>query len=374
MVTGISPSNALIDTKVSENQFNSMDSVALMAKRLVERAKEERADVAIDFNRGDFIRATQRISRMVAFKEKISDNLSAATKAKTAINSIKDILAITKIRLQGLLGSSSVENKANVAEAFNKDIKDINSRADSAGQKIGFRTLNLVGNVEGPEWKTDDIFTSTGTSGRGPLSILGAFLGTDYQIKDDDGFYWRLDATDDTFYQYEANGKGQQTGKSISAEGLIIDNYDPASGSITYAGSSSLSGTLERAGLNLLTSEYYKNFEDDTSIQTAINDINNAISIVNQKGSPILASATLFQGQIKSIDLKIDNLEEEKDNIRQEELDDSRAQSLAADMRVQMTLNNINLLTQTNNGLVENMLNLTRGPAAAPGLFGIMGY
>ena len=77
---------------------------------------------------------------------------------------------------------------------------------------------------------------------------------------------------------------------------------------------------------------------------------------------------------MEGIDLRIKILEKEKDTIRQEELDASRAVSLAADMKLQLTLNNMNLLTSGNNAIVENMLSLTSGVAKGPGVFGFMGF
>ena len=71
---------------------------------------------------------------------------------------------------------------------------------------------------------------------------------------------------------------------------------------------------------------------------------------------------------------KIENFEDEKDRIRSEELDTSSAESRAADLKLRLTLDNINLLSSINNGLVENMLSLSTGPSPAQGVFGIFGY
>ena len=81
-----------------------------------------------------------------------------------------------------------------------------------------------------------------------------------------------------------------------------------------------------------------------------------------------------METSLEGIDLRIKILEKEKDTIRQEELDASRAVSLAADMKLQLTLNNMNLLTSGNNAIVENMLSLTSGVAKGPGVFGFMGF
>ena len=44
MTSPLSSSTGLIESNVAANQFNSMDSIALITKQLVARAKEERAE------------------------------------------------------------------------------------------------------------------------------------------------------------------------------------------------------------------------------------------------------------------------------------------------------------------------------------------
>ena len=364
----------VVNAQLSRNQFNSVDSIALITQKLVERHKEERADIAINFERADLIRATKKIADMVSFKQKIADNVIATAKAAEAINWVKNYLGQAKTELNKILGSTSNEDRAAAAASVNGLISDINSKVNGANQTTGFTNLNLVGNTKGPDWKTDDIFSPTSDSGPGFVQIEGAFLGVDFQVTDLDGFNWRLDTTDNTFDQYKSDGSGQRTGKLISAEGLTIDSYDTSTGAITYGGTGSLTGTLKRAGLELLTSEYYNNFADDTSVQNAINDIDNAVTITNKKGSSILADATLLEARIKLINSKIQNLEDEKLRIKAEELAASSAKTKAADVKVQLALNNINLLSQVGSGLIENMMTLSAGPSKALGVFGLLGY
>ena len=366
--------HSIVETQLAKNQFNSMASIAMISQRLIERSREDSADVAVDFDRGDLIRATQGIARMVAFKEKISDSVGASSKAKDAINSVKNYLTKAKTQLNQILGSTSGADRSAVANDFNGHLKDINAKVNGASQQVGAGKLNLVGDTKGPDWKTDDIFSPTSDTGSNFVRIEGAFLGVDFSVTDTDGFNWRLDDIDNTFYQYELDGSGQRTGQSMPSEGLTIESYDPSNGAITYGGTGSLSGTLERVGLNLLTSEYYNDFVDDTAVTTAINDIDNALAIVTQKGSSIMADAAVLKGRVNLIDSKIKNLKDEKNIIMSEELEESVAVSKAADLKLNLAINKINLLSQAGNGLIENLLSLSNGPQKAPGLLGLMGY
>ncbi len=366
--------NRIVDTQLSHNQFNSMSAISLITQRLLERSKEESADVAVNFENPAILRATREISKMVAFKERISDSVSAVSKAKDAINWTKTYLNRAKTDLNNILGSSSSADRTAAATSFDGHLSNINGKVSGANQLVGFNNINLIGNTEGPDWKTDDIYTPTSNTGGGILEIKGAFLGVDFQVTDTNGLHWRLDAIDKTFYQYSSDGTGKRTGQSMPAEGMTIESYDPISGAITYGGTGTLGGTLQRVGLNILTSEYYKNFADDASVQTAIGDIDKALAILNVEGNSIKADAAVLEGRIKLVDAKINSFEAEKDLIVSEEVDASNAVTKAADLKLRMSLINLNLLSSASNGLVENMLSLSRGPQKASGLFGLMGY
>ena len=365
----------IVNTHLAVNQFNAQDSIALITKKLVERNREQRATVAVDFERPDYVRASKEIARMTMFKDKIADNVSAANKARSALEWAETYLNNAKTELNQLLGSTSSTDRAAAAMVFDGFVSDINSRVNDANVTVdGYRNVNLVGNTRGPDWKTDTIFTPTSDKGTGFAVIEGAFLGIDFQVTDNGGLNWRLDSGDNTFYQYKNDSSGERTGLSLPAEGLTVDSYDASTGAITYGGSGSLSGTLTRAGLGLLQSQYYGDFADDTAVQTAINDIDAALGTLARKGSPIIADAALLEGRIDLVNSKIENFEDEKDRIRVEELDASKAVSKAANVKLRLALDNINLLSNINNGLVENMLALSAGPSKAQGLFGILGY
>ena len=366
--------NGIVDTQLSQNQFNSMSAISLISQRLLERSKEDSADVAVNFESPAILRATREISKMVAFKERISDSVSAVSKAKDAINWTNTYLNRAKTDLNNILGSSSSADRTAAATSFDGHLSNINGKVNGANQLVGFNNINLIGNTEGPDWKTDDIYTPTSNTGGGILEIKGAFLGVDFQVTDTNGLHWRLDAIDKTFYQYSSDGTGKRTGQSMPAEGMTIESYDPISGAITYGGTGTLDGTLQRVGLNILTSEYYKNFADDASVQTAIGDIDKALAILNVEGNSIKADAAILEGRIKLVDAKINSFEAEKDLIVSEEVDASNAVTKAADLKLRMSLINLDLLSAASNGLVENMLSLSRGPQKASGLFGLMGY
>ena len=179
--------NSIVDTQLSRNQFNSMSAISLISQRLLERSKEDSADVAVNFERPAILRATREISKMVAFKERISDSVSAVSKAKDAINWTKTYLNRAKTNLNNILGSSSSADRIAAATSVDGHLSNIHGKVNGANQLVGFNNINLIGNTEGPDWKTDDIYTPTSNAGGGILEIKLALLGVDVQVTDTSG-------------------------------------------------------------------------------------------------------------------------------------------------------------------------------------------
>ena len=118
---------------------------------------------------------------------------------------------------------------------------------------------------------------------------------------------------------------GTPTGNEISTVGLTIDSYDPVTGAVTYGGSGSLSGTLNREGLGIVKSEYYNGFATDAAVQQAIADVDTALSTLGSQGSIIKAQATLVEGNANTATEKINNLEDEIDGLIDKQLDEHQA-------------------------------------------------
>ena len=126
----------IVNTQLARNQFNSKDSIALITKKLVERNREERANVAVDFQRADYVRASREIARMTSFKEKVADNVAAAHKARSALEWSEKYLNNAKTELNKILGSNSSADRSAAAEAFDGFIREINSRVSGANVTV----------------------------------------------------------------------------------------------------------------------------------------------------------------------------------------------------------------------------------------------
>ena len=143
---------------------------------------------------------------------------------------------------------------------------------------------------------------------------------------------------------------------------------------MVFGGSGSLQGTVVKGGIGVLDSQFYNSFADDTSVQSALDDVNSAIDYVTSKGAIINADATLIQSGSSQAQDRITNLDREINSIKTEQLDESTAKSKAAKLKLSLAVNNINLTMQHNTSLIQNLVSLTEGQGPAIGVFGMMGY
>ena len=277
-----------IAVALSKTEFTAQQSIVQLAQQLVARSQAEQPDTAVNFNQPDLFRANTEKGKLLSFKAKTADSLSVLTKAKSAIEFEESYLNSMKSKLQSLTPTSSSTERAAVADEFNTLFDDINAQADGATQIINYIPTNLIGNADIRNFKTDDLYAKVSTNS-GSVFVEGQYLGADFTVEDSSGFLWHLDEAGQKFVQYASDGSGTPTGNEISTVGLTIDSYDPTTGAVTYGGSGSLSGTLNREGLGIVKSEYYNGFSTDADVQQAIADVDAALSTLGSQGSIIKA-------------------------------------------------------------------------------------
>ncbi len=365
----------LVTAQVSSNELSGMSSLVTITEKLVERMNEEKASQAVDLdNNVDYQRAKSKIAKIQGFKNRISDSVSTASKAETAMGWIEKHLDDMRTSLLSTLGSTSAEDRENVAKEFDRLWDRINSRADGANQIINYINYNLIGNTHAPEWKTEDVYTQTNQSG-GYTIIKGAYLGSQFAIKDAEGYFWRLIENEEVYKQFDSTGSS--TGTKISSKDMVISSFETSNNGETVTlsnGTDTVSGTLDRGGLGILNTEYYDEFTNDISIQDAINDIDKAIIYFDAKAARLRGNAALLHSNDDLMKEQIAQLEKDVAGIVTTEIKENGAKSKAAQLKLALTLNNLNLVTQNNQGLIQNMLQAAQGPGEAFGVFGLMGY
>jgi len=365
---------AYVNIQLEKNQFSSMDSIALISKQLVARMQSERKDEAVNFSRPDLVRANTEKARLIEYKSKVADELSAMTKAKGAIEWAASKLNTMTAKAQAILGSTDPDARAAFASEFNEALKFINDKVEGASQKIGYQTINLVGDVDPSTFKADNLYIRTSDKG-GRSMVEGAYMGSNYNIMDEDGYLWTYSAKEQSFVQRENTLSATPTGNKIAFNGLTVDSLDHDTGAVTLGGTGGgLTGTVQRGGLGVLDSKFYGDFATDTDVQNAIDDMLSAMTYVKSTGSSIKADATVMINANRTIQGRLSHLNKDIDAITREELDEAGAKTKAANLKMSLAINNINLVAQQNTALVQNLLDMTQGLAKAPGVFGSMGY
>lgn len=362
-----------VSIALGRNDMAAKRNLITIAQRLVERQQEERKNNEVNFDNPQMYRDRQQKAKLMAFKARVADSMSVLTKARTAIGFIEKHLNEMKTALEGLSSASTADERATAAATFDTARGKINAQADGASQMVNYRTINLIGNKEGPDWEGDKLFTPYNRSGSF-IQVDGAYLGSDFVIEEADGTVWKRNGEGDTLIQYPADGSSVPTGSEISLDGLTITSYDSATGAITYGGSGSLTGTLTRGGLEVLESEYYSGFADDASVAEALADVEAAITAVTVKGADIKAKSSMLTGNVDMAKEQIAKLEKDIAAMVSANVKEMAANQRAAQLKMTLALNNVNLISAANSGLVENMLSLASTRERAAGIFGMMGY
>ena len=372
MVISATPFNLqdYIATQVTKNQQSSLDSIALISKKLVERLQAETPKEAVNLTRPDYVAASNERARLMAYKSNVADELSAMTKAKSAVSWATAKLNDMMQAAQNILGSTDPAARAEAAQTFDDALQFLNDKVDAAGQKIGYQTVNLVGG-KGADFHSDNLYIHSSATGTRTM-VDGAYMGSHYNVKDASGLIWSFSQPDNAYVQYDANG--DPTGNTVSADGLTVQSYDSTTGAVTFGGSGSLSGTLVRGGNGVLDSQFYNGFATEADVQKAIDDVVSAMNYTNSKGAFLTATATMMQDANTTILKKVSNLNKEIDSITSEELDASTAKTKAAKLKISLAVNNINLVAQHSTSLVQNLIDANSGGSPAYGVFGMMGY
>ena len=156
---------------------------------------------------------------------------------------------------------------------------------------------------------------------------------------------------------------------------MTVDSYDADTGAVTYGGTGSLTGTVNRQGLEVMDSTYYSDFSDDASVAAALADVEAAISKAIAGGAFIKANSASLTSNVDMASDQIAKLEKEVSALMRESVTEVAATTRAAQLKMALAVNNINMLASMNNGLVENMTQLlSNGPGRAMGVFGYAGY
>jgi hypothetical protein len=366
--------SATISASLTRSEYDGQIAILAMTEALIQRAQEEaKSDQGVDFNEHGLRRDQTEKARLLGFKDRTADSTAVLSKARAAIDQAEISLGKVKTLLQGITSASTAEERAAAAASYNEALAEINSQVAGSTQLVNGIPTNLIGNPSIPEFSTSDLYAPVSPSG-GSVNVEGTFLGSDFVLEDSSGYLWHREENKGAFVQYVSDGTGEATGLEIALDGLTLSSYDATTGAATFGGSGSLSGTINRVGTNLLDSEFHNEFASDADVAAALSDVDAALITLQTEGSLIEAKAGLVEASIESLSGKISTLEADIQKSIDAQLTEKDAEATAAQLKLRLALNNINLLSAASTGIVENVLISAQGLAPAPGVFGTLGY
>jgi hypothetical protein len=309
------------------------------------QAKTNKINDALE-NKYDTIGAKE--DQLVKVKGSI---LNAQTAYENAISSLDDVDS-ELLSLRSVI-TDAPDNYSFAASAYNTALMSINFAVETYGT-----SLNPIGNV-GPDWEPNTITYSTDTI-VGKRSLNGTYAGTDFKITATDGSVWRPEDGTSVMQKINPDGSVDEDLFVSMSNGVTLTAYDQETGaitmSITYSAEEppiEVSGTLERGGLGLMPSWFYRSqdsidadlpaFSTEADWAAVRKDIESAVRKADVARAISEAGKAQTSSDMGKIDRQMDELTKEKSSALETSLNDR-----------------LNLQTQMQSQYQVMLLNLSR--------------
>lgn len=264
--------------KQYQNQLNELELKARAARR----------------EANNLNRVTGRIDRAEKTIEKGIERL----------NEIKTIIA--DMRRQAVTAqdpSVDAEARRNFAERFDQFLGKLNLRVRTGG----FIGVNLIGTSVRDDFEPDELTYQTKPDSPVRVNVNGIYSQSDFFITDAGGDNWYPDLYGSLVEKFP--NPDDTDAEVVKNTDTVV--FDDSTGdlSLTRDGEASpyLEGTVTRKGLGILFSFLYNDFEDDASIDRAIEDVDAAsskirfnIGFLEGELAKVRAAKTLVEGKIES--------------------------------------------------------------------------
>lgn len=254
--------------------------------------------------------------------------------AQTAFNHATDALDDVVTQLQNMReqASDAIEDNEYARNKFDLALNLINIKVDSYEPD-----LNPIGNVDKTDWSPNTVTYRTDTIAA-TKSLTGTYAGADFTITTSDGTVWRPEEGTNILQKIDTDGDIDTTLSTSMTTGIELSAYDEDTGEITisvrYAGDEdpiSVTGSLERAGLGIMPSWFYRSqnsidaglpaMSTAEDVQLAMDDIDTAMINVTVANSVISAGTAQVDSSMGIIDRQLDDLSSEKKAALEENIE-----------------------------------------------------
>ena len=238
-------------------------------------------------------RITNKLNRAVKTIEKALDRL---TEIKTNISDMRRQVVTASD------ASVSIEERRVFSDRFDRFLGDLNIRIKGAG----FLGTNIVGTSIRDDFDPDQIIYQIKPDSPVSKTLEGIFSQSDFFITDESGDNFYPDIYGSILTKFP--NPAAEDGNVVYHDDTV--NYNTNSGEISLThngeGTPYLQGTLARKGLGILFSFLYNNFEDDSSLETALSDVDTAsanlrfnIGFLEGELAKVRSAQTLVEGKIR---------------------------------------------------------------------------
>jgi hypothetical protein len=253
---------------------------------------------------------------------------------------------------------------AALAVDFDNKLRKINQLAAAGAQSFKdggvYFQKNLIVSLSRSSFATQTFFAPYNSKGD-TLQIDGVYLGTDYYIiEDDSDDFWNSDtgfaaseATVGTLTEY-SSFPDTTTGQSETVTAITLNSINTTSGAVDLdiSGPVKITGTLTKGGLGILDAWLYENFANQTAIDRAKADLDEAESLLLLTEADFLADRATLQSRVTVFATLIGGLQNEIASIAEDIENDRQAELLAAQLEFQVARFQFSLLAARGNTLV----------------------
>jgi hypothetical protein len=299
--------------------------------------------------------------RYISVKAQINNAKIAVEGGQESIASIRNTLLAMRTTV-ALAGENGEDPEFRAGE-FDNQFNSINSEANSGGA-----LFNLTGNINRIDFSPNSI-EYRNDLGIGQTTLTGTHAGSDYRIRAADGSYWIPELGTDTItHRSDVQGVVQKTTLS---DGTVIDktastrnavelvSYDETTGAITLEvtfdpglPAETVSGTLQRDGIGLMPSWFYKGLAAQGDRTRAFKAIEKAEIELTSKEAVLSAAQAQVARDERKIDEAMEGLTKDKSKALNDQLKQSEELQIKAQQQLQaMEYNLQNLSAQQQNYL-----------------------
>ncbi len=303
-------------------------------------------------------------SLLIGRKDRLTEAVGVLSKAITQIGYLEGHITYLREQIDELEASSITA--ADFSADWDNKMRKINELVAAAGDEYVDGQVhyqkNLIESQSRTSYGTQMLYAPYNSTGDN-LEITGVYLGSDYYVNDGDGEYWlsnngyRLnDDAAATMAEYTAY-PGTPTGTSTDQGNLSLTSYVSDS-DITFDTDteSGITGTITRGGLTLLDSWLYEDFDNQTAIDRAKDDLDTAESLLFLTEASFKADRATLESRASVFNAQILGIETEVISIIEELRDERSADLLSTELEFAIAQFDFALLAARGNTLVSTLM------------------